>query len=854
MVLLHRRLAIASLFVLAQAASAAPLPIAGIARVGYRVADAAKSDAFYSGVLGLPRIGATGGTAVYKVNDQQYIEIAPGLNASEDVRLTYVALETSDIRSLQRLLRSRGLSAGAPVKDARGNLSISLAAPEGTRIELVENRDDSLERETYGKLLDSPRISSHLQHVGVIVERDKLDAALRFYRDGLGCTEFWRYEPAPGDLRLVKLLLPGERHDIIELMIHSGSLSRAGIGDMHHINFEVSDIHAAHRFVLAHGAVLPLGFRPRVNAEDIWAFDLTDPDGTRIEVQDLTKIPPASIHEETFNGRQAWVLANGWMRVSLLAGGGHIAEVRLLSDDPKKNLNPMRVPHYPTIEPYEYDPARDDAVYGTTPHRWLSSGYMGHLLCFPMYGPPSVDEARAGLGNHGEAPIVRWSKIKEEVNTDGVTLWYGADLPKTQFRVERAVTLPRGMRTLYVQEWVENLAPFDRPINWMEHATFGPPFVEPGKTVLDSSGTAIAWEGKGLADTPAALRVFQPTPHSGTYYAMRADPARKEQFFALYHPDYRVLLGYVFPSEGNGWINDWQENRSITELPWNGQVIARGIEFGSTPFAEGLRTSVERSSLLGAPAYRWIGAHQRLKTEFTIFVEEIPLDYQGVANVYTEHGIPIVTASAFTGTHGTYTTNFPLTENPISESGNWENGKAIGLDWADAATFPGHAFGLESGTKGYDDAAALLTGRWGPDQTAQATVYSVKQNDNIYEEVELRLRSSLSAHSATGYEILFRCSKTKNAYAEIVRWNGPLGSFTYLDRHRGAQFGVATGDVVKATIVGNVITAYINGVQVAQATDSTYPTGQPGVGFFLQGTTGVNRDYGFTSFTASDGR
>jgi catechol 2,3-dioxygenase-like lactoylglutathione lyase family enzyme len=643
MVRLRKRLAFVSLFLLAHAAGAAPLPVLGIARVGYRVADAGKAQAFYSGVLGFSRLDAPGGTALYKVSDQQYIEIAPGLNATQDVRLTHIALETTDIRLLHRLLRSRGFSAKPPVKDARGDLSISLQAPEGTRIEFIEYRAGSLEREARGKFLDSPRISSHLQHVGVIVERDKLESVLHFYRDGIGCTEFWRYEPTPGDLRLVKLMLPGERHDIIELMLHSGALNRASIGSMHHINFQVDDIHAAHRFVLAHGAVLPPGFRPSVNAEDIWAFNLTDPDGTRIEVQDLTKIPMATIHEETFSGRRAWVLANGWMRVSLLAGGGHIAEVRLLSNDSKKNLNPMRVPHYPTIEPYNYDPARDDAVYGTTPHRWLSSGYMGHLLCFPMYGPPSADEARAGLGNHGEAPIVRWRKIKDEVNTDGVTLWYGADLPKTQYRVERAVTLPRGMRTVYVQEWVENLAPFDRPINWMEHATFGPPFIEPGKTVLDSSGTAIAWEGKGLADTPAALRVFQPTPHSGTYYAMRSDPARKEQFFALYHPDYRVLIGYVFPSEGNDWINDWQENHSITEPPWNGQVIARGIEFGSTPFAEGLRASVERGSLLGAPAYRWIGGHQRLKTEFTIFLEEIPPDYQGVGNVHTEHGIPIIT-------------------------------------------------------------------------------------------------------------------------------------------------------------------------------------------------------------------
>ena len=80
-----------------------------------------------------------------------------------------------------------------------------------------------------------------------------------------------------------------------------------------------------------------------------------------------------------------------------------------------------------------------------------------------------------------------------------------------------------------------------------------------------------------------------------------------------------------------------------------------------------------------------------------------------------------------------------------------------------------------------------------------------------------------------------------------------MGQFTYLTQQHGAQYGVAEGDVVKATIVGNVITAYINGAQVMQATDNTYVTGNPGIGFFLNGTGVANTDYGFTSFTASDG-
>jgi hypothetical protein len=201
-----------------------------------------------------------------------------------------------------------------------------------------------------------------------------------------------------------------------------------------------------------------------------------------------------------------------------------------------------------------------------------------------------------------------------------------------------------------------------------------------------------------------------------------------------------------------------------------------------------------------------------------------------------------------------YTTNFPLTENPLSENGHWINGKANGLDWADVSTTPGLAFGTESGSSGYDDSTAILAGSWGPDQTVQATVHTVNQNDNIWEEVEIRLRSAISARSNTGYEINFRCSKTSNAYSQIVRWNGPLGSFTYLNTAGGSQYGVKGGDGVKATIIGNVITVYINGVQILQATDNTFTTGSPGMGFFLQGGgAGNNGDYGFSSFTASDG-
>ena len=213
-----------------------------------------------------------------------------------------------------------------------------------------------------------------------------------------------------------------------------------------------------------------------------------------------------------------------------------------------------------------------------------------------------------------------------------------------------------------------------------------------------------------------------------------------------------------------------------------------------------------------------------------------------------------------------YSTIFPVTENPLSERGKWIDGKAAGLDWTSVATVNGLAHGTESGTgrgdKSYDDSVALLAGNWRPDQTVEARVHSVNQGDSVFEEVELRLRSSLSAHTSTGYEVLFRCLRTPKAYASIVRWDGPLGRFTYLDQKFGLQYGVGPGDVVKAAVVGSVITGYVNGAPVLSATDSTFSSGSPGIGFWMQRQSGLrawltaseanNTDYGFTSFAAWD--
>lgn len=214
----------------------------------------------------------------------------------------------------------------------------------------------------------------------------------------------------------------------------------------------------------------------------------------------------------------------------------------------------------------------------------------------------------------------------------------------------------------------------------------------------------------------------------------------------------------------------------------------------------------------------------------------------------------------------TYSTNFQNAENPVSEGGHWKNGAQDGADWTNCRTKPGLIYGTESGSNGnqYDDATCILTGSWGPLQTAQATVFSQNQNDAYFQEVELRLRSTITAHSCTGYEVLFR-ALYPGGYAAIVRWDGSLGSFRYLNQKPVNTYkGIKTGDVVKASIDEHgLIVGSVNGVEIIRAVDTKYAGGNPGIGFWLlprggflrrgQGK-GTNADFGFTAFTATDGR
>lgn len=193
-----------------------------------------------------------------------------------------------------------------------------------------------------------------------------------------------------------------------------------------------------------------------------------------------------------------------------------------------------------------------------------------------------------------------------------------------------------------------------------------------------------------------------------------------------------------------------------------------------------------------------------------------------------------------------YSTTFPATENPISESGVWTTGNNSG---SSATIGPQSSSGLcyAQAADGVDY-IATVPGRFTTTKHyTQATInrkagYTAPDT----QEIELLVGFTLGSGVTAGYELDFWFGGTT---LEPVRWNA-VGDydFTAVTTVSGAWPGsLADGDVVKAVFDSSsgspVITVYLNGVSQIVLTDTTagkITSGSPGLGFFVRTGAGLD--------------
>jgi hypothetical protein len=329
---------------------------------------------------------------------------------------------------------------------------------------------------------------------------------------------------------------------------------------------------------------------------------------------------PATI----FHGRCAHTIENDDLRVTVLEGGGHIAEVF----HKKAGVSPLWIPPWPSIEPAAFH-AGSYAEYGSGPEARLLASIMGHNLCLDIFGTPSPEEAAAGLTVHGESSLAAYRVAEEQGG-----LRMRASLPLAGLAIERTLQL-RG-ESMKISETVENRCAFDHAIAWTQHVTLGPPFLEKGVTEFRAPatrskvfeapfgahdylapGVEFDWPMAPRADGGTAdLRVFTSARSSSAFTTHLMDALRADAYFAVFNPRFHLVFGYVWKQADFPWLGIWEENLSRSLPPWNGRAITRGMEFGVSPIPETRRQMIDRGRLFGVPVYRWLPAKGQYDVEY----------------------------------------------------------------------------------------------------------------------------------------------------------------------------------------------------------------------------------------------
>jgi hypothetical protein len=335
-----------------------------------------------------------------------------------------------------------------------------------------------------------------------------------------------------------------------------------------------------------------------------------------------------------YRGRRAATIENADLQVTVLQEGGHIAEIF----DKAAGVNPLWTPPWPTIEPSEYGPTHA-GLYGDGSDARLLAGIMGHNLCLDIFGPPTDEEAKAGLTAHGEGSVVPC-----ELTVSNDTLVARARFPIAGLEFERRIILRD--RVVQIRETVANRSNADRPIGWTQHVTLGPPFLERGATQFRASATRskvfettfgaddylrpaaeFAWPMAPARDGSVAdLRVFATAKQSSAYTAHLMH-GRETAFFVAFSPFFELALAYVWKAADFPWMGIWEENHSRMNSPWSGRTMARGMEFGVSPIPETREAMVQRGTLFGVPTFRRIAAGESIVVEYYAVLQrgkEIP--------------------------------------------------------------------------------------------------------------------------------------------------------------------------------------------------------------------------------------
>src|SRR6202020_468276 len=287
----------------------------------------------------------------------------------------------------------------------------------------------------------------------------------------------------------------------------------------------------------------------------------------------------------------------------------------------------------------------------------MLSGYTGHALVLDYFGAPSPEEEALGLPLHGEPGTRRWTLTRKSVRDGQAQLSMKVRAPSAGLIVQRDIALLDNESVAYVTETITNNNHRDRYFQWMQHATFGPPFLKENESVVAIPGTqsktspddydgrcalitdreftwphAPAYDG-GTHDISLAFTRKGRGFVAATLLGGGADTNSPFTYIAVLNWKLGLVAGYIFRRADFPWAAIWEENCARAGAPWHGTAQARGLEFGNTPLPLGLQNAIHSGSLFGTPTVGRVPARGHVTASYAIFVAEILPAWKNISGV-----------------------------------------------------------------------------------------------------------------------------------------------------------------------------------------------------------------------------
>jgi hypothetical protein len=357
-----------------------------------------------------------------------------------------------------------------------------------------------------------------------------------------------------------------------------------------------------------------------------------------------SKASPSAFTRMQWKGRDAIRLENDAIELISLTGGGHLASLRFLHREGPLAQNVLWEAPWPTVDPAAEWSENLERDYGPMEIGKYLAGYTGHAVCLDYFGESSEHAASLGLSLHGEAAVTSWSVSSLAASVTAGARWK-VSLPVAQLVFEREISLVAGQSVVYVHEAVSSERDSEHVFDWVQHVTFGPPFLCSSESVIAASARrgitdASSYEGRSLlasdrefdwpyapgnqADEVADLRRPFDAGGHGFLAGLQLDTTREQAFVVAVNWTSRLGAGYCFRRRDFPWMTVWEENRARLGTPWHGRTQARGMEFGTTPLPLGRHDARERDTMFGTPTRCVLAARGRLEAKYLIFLFEVP--------------------------------------------------------------------------------------------------------------------------------------------------------------------------------------------------------------------------------------